>query len=118
MSLTRVTAKELGLLVARARAKSGLSTRVLAAKLNISGAYITRLERGEYLDPSPALLTKLAEALDIEPGRIDRIMRGALSEGLPGMRTYFRAKYDLTPEQIEQIARYIDRYVDSDRRSA
>ena len=112
MPLTRTRAKELGLLIAHARAKAGLSTRVLAGRLHISNAYVSRLESGEYLDPSPAVLTKLAEALDIEPGRLDRIMRGAIADGLPDMRMYFRAKYDLTSSDIERIAKYMSRYVD------
>lgn len=118
MALTVTKAKELGTLVAKARGKKGISQRNLAAELGISDVWITKLEAGVFLDPSPALLAKLAEALDIEPSRIDRLMPGAVADSLPGMRTYFRAKYDLTPEQIERIEHYIDRYVDNDRRAA
>ena len=118
MALTPAKAKELGRLVAKARAKKGLSTRNLAVELGISNVWITKLEAGAFVDPSPALLAKLAEALDIEPSRIDRLMPGAVADSLPGMRTYFRAKYDLSPEQIARIAQYINRYVDRDQRAA
>jgi transcriptional regulator with XRE-family HTH domain len=118
MALTVAKAKELGTLVANARAKRDISTRNLATELGISNVWITKLEAGVFFDPSPSLLAKLAEALDIEPNHIDRLMPGAVADSLPGMRTYFRAKYDLTPEQIERIEHYIDRYVDGDRRAA
>lgn len=34
------------------------------------------------------------------------------------MRTYFRAKYDLRPKELVQIVKYMDRYIDGDRRAA
>ncbi len=118
MALTAAKAKELGRIVARARAKKGLSTRKLEAQLGVSNVWITKLEAGAFVDPSPALLAKLAEALDIEPRRIDRLMPGVVADSLPGMRTYFRAKYDLAPDQVARIEQYIDRYVDHDRSPA
>jgi transcriptional regulator with XRE-family HTH domain len=115
MSLTTAKAKELGELVAKARARKGVSTRKLEAEVGVSNVWITKLEAGVFLDPSPSLLAKLAEALDIEPRRIDRLMPGAVADSLPGMRTYFRAKYDMSPDDIAKVQRYIDRYVDRDR---
>jgi transcriptional regulator with XRE-family HTH domain len=118
MTMSATKAKELGSLVARARARKGLSTRKLAAQIGVSNAWISRLESGWFLDPSPALLARLAEALDIEPEKIDELMPGAVADSLPGIRTYFRAKYDLSPEQVEQIVKYMGRYVSDDRRAA
>jgi transcriptional regulator with XRE-family HTH domain len=116
--MTATKAKELGSLVARARAKKGLTARRLAAQLGVSNTWVTKLESGWFLDPSPAILARLAEALDIEPARIDELMPGAVADSLPGVRTYFRAKYDLSPDQVDQIVKYMDRYVDGDRRAA
>jgi transcriptional regulator with XRE-family HTH domain len=118
MGITATKAKELGTLVARARAKRGISTRKLAAQLDISNAWVSKLEAGLFLDPSPVLLARVAEVLGIEPSRIDELMPGAVADSLPGIRTYFRAKYDMTPEQVERIEQYIDRYVDPPRRAA
>jgi len=118
MALTAAKAKKLGRLVARARARQGLSTRALASQLGISNVWVSKLEAGVFLDPSPSLLARVAEVLNIEPARIDRLMAGAVAESLPGMRLYFRAKYDLTPEQIEQMERYYRRYIEPDQRAA
>jgi transcriptional regulator with XRE-family HTH domain len=118
MTMSATKAKELGALTARARARKGLTARKLAAQLGVSNSWVTKLEAGWFLDPSPSLMARLAEVLDIEPARIDELMPGVVADSLPGMRTYFRAKYDLTPEQVEQIAKYTDRFIDRDRRAA
>ena len=109
MSMTPSQAKELGKLFGTARARSRKSVRDLGADLRVAYVWINRLERGDYLDPSPHRLARLAEVLDIDPARIDRIMRGGFSDSLPSMRTYFRAKTKLTPEQAAQVERYIER---------
>jgi transcriptional regulator with XRE-family HTH domain len=109
MSMTTAQAKQLGSLFAKARARKDLSLRELAWRVGVHTSWLGRLEQGDYADPAPDRLARIADTLDIGPERIDRITRGAMAEGLPGMRTYFRAKYDLTPEQVEQVERYVRR---------
>lgn len=118
MSLTATKAKELGRLIAFARRTKKFSTRKLAAQIGMSHSWVTKLEAGGILDPSPALLARIVEVLDIEPSRIEQLMPGAVASSLPGMRTYFRTKYNLAPEQVAKIEQYIDRYVERDRRAA
>ena len=109
MGMTPTQAKQLGAVVAKARAKKGWSIRDLATRLNVHSSWVGFLEQGRYVDPAPDRLARIGELLDIEPGRMDRLTRGAVSEGLPELGTYFRAKYDLSPEQIEQVERYVRR---------
>jgi transcriptional regulator with XRE-family HTH domain len=109
MSMTPSQARQLGLLVAKARARKGMSLRDLSWKVGVHTSWLGRLEQGDFADPAPDRLARVAEELDIEPGRIDRLTKGSVADGLPGMRTYFRAKYDLTAEQIAQVERYIER---------
>lgn len=109
MSMTAAQARQLGAVIAKARARQGVSVRVLAARLGVNASWITHLEAGRFLDPAPDRLAAVAEALDIDSARMDRITRGAVSEGLPALGTYFRAKYDLTPAQIERVERYVKR---------
>lgn len=109
MGMTPSQAKQLGTVVARARARKGLSLRELATELGVATAWIGFLEQGRYVDPAPDRLARIAEVLDIEPGRIDRLTKGAMTAGLPAPRAYFRAKYDLSAEQAEQVERYIER---------
>jgi transcriptional regulator with XRE-family HTH domain len=116
--MTTAQAKQLGALVARARARKGLSLRDLAGQLGLARSWLGYLEQGRYVDPGPDRLARIAEALDLEPTQIDRITRGAVSDGLPDMRTYFRAKYALTPEQIAQIERYVERYTEPPEEAA
>lgn len=109
MGMTPTQAKQLGAVIAKARAKKGLSIRDLAAKLGVHTSWVGFLEQGRYVDPAPDRLARIAELLDIPAARMNRLTRGAVSEGLPELRTYFRAKYDLSPEQIEQVERYVRR---------
>jgi transcriptional regulator with XRE-family HTH domain len=109
MSMTQSQATRLGQLIASARAEAGLSTRALAAELDVANGWITELENGRFLDPAADRLARLAEVLNIEPGRIDRLTKGAIVDGLPAPRTYFRAKFALTPEEAARVERYIDR---------
>lgn len=109
MSMTTTQAQRLGAVIAKARARKGLSVRALAAQAGVGYAWITNVEGGQYLAPAPARLARLAEALDIEPARLDRLMQGAVADSLPELPTYFRAKYRLTPDQIQKIERYIAR---------
>lgn len=109
MSMTTTQAKQLGSLIAKARARKGLSYRALAQQLGVAYGWLSELEMGRFLDPAPDRLAAVAEALDIDPGRMDRITRGAVSDGLPELGTYFRAKYDLSPAEIAQVERYVRR---------
>jgi len=112
MSMTPTQAKQLGAVIAKARAKKGLSHRALAQQLGVAYGWLSELEAGRFVDPAPGRLARLAEALDIEPSRIDRITKGSMADSLPEVPTYFRAKYGLTPEQSAQIEHYVERYID------
>lgn len=107
MSLTHTQARQLGALIAKARARRGIGQTAFAADLGVAAGWMAGLEQGRFLDPSAERLARIAEALDIPPKQIEQITKGRITERLPELRTYFRAKYDLTPIQIERIERYI-----------
>jgi transcriptional regulator with XRE-family HTH domain len=109
MGMTPIQAKQLGRLIAKARARKGQSLRDLASELGVHASWLGFLEQGRYVEPAPDRLARIAEALDIEPSRIDRITRGSVAESLPEIHTYFRAKYDLSAEEIAKVERYIRR---------
>lgn len=109
MSMTPNKAKQVGMLIAKARTRKGLSVRALSAQLGFATGWIARVEAGDYANPSPDRLARLAQALDIEPSRLDRLTKGAVSDGLPEPRVYFRSKLDLTHEQAKRVERYIER---------
>ncbi len=107
--MTKTQAKQLGQLIARARARKRLTYRGLAELADIAYVWIVRLERGEIRNPAPDRLTRLAEVLDIDPERLDRVSHGHVSDSLPEVRTYFRAKYDLSPDEISRVERLVTR---------
>lgn len=101
--MTKEQAKRIGRMIATARRIKGWSQRRLSVETGISHTSLHNLERGEYTEPSPDRLVRIADALGLDPERISRVADAQMSENLPGMRTYFRAKYDLSPEDIDVI---------------
>ena len=96
-------ARNLGLLIHNARVAKGLSFRGLAAVTDVPLASLKRFEDGVYNDPSPAQITRIAEALDIDPARIDRVSKNHLANSMPSMRTYLRSKEKLSPEAMDSL---------------
>lgn len=57
--------KRLKTMVKALRQAKGLSQRALAARVGVTAAYITMLERGKKTNPSLPTLRKLAKALGV-----------------------------------------------------
>ena len=57
--------RKLQTVIKRLRQAKGLSQRALAARVGVSAAYITMLERGKKTNPSLPTLRKLAKALGV-----------------------------------------------------
>jgi transcriptional regulator with XRE-family HTH domain len=106
--MTKEQAKRIGQLIATARRNKGWSTRRLGIEAGVSHVWLSKLERGEYVSPSPDRLMRVTDALGVDPERIDRVAKGQMSESLPGMRTYFRAKYELSQEEINEVERTVE----------
>jgi transcriptional regulator with XRE-family HTH domain len=60
-----VSPKRLKTVIKRLRQAKGLSQRALAARVGVTAAYITMLERGKKINPSLPTLRKLAKALGV-----------------------------------------------------
>ena len=101
--MTDAQARNLGLLIHNARVAKGLSFRALAAVTDVPLVSLKRFEDGVYNDPSPAQITRIAEALDIDPARIDRVSKNHLANSMPSMRTYLRSKEKLSPEAMDAL---------------
>ncbi len=56
--------------LSRLRTQQGITQEQLAAKLGVSGAYISMLENGKKANPSLGLLHKLARALKVPIGHL------------------------------------------------
>ena len=101
--MTDAQARNLGLLIHNARVAKELSFRALAAITDVPLVSLKRFEDGVYNDPSPAQITRIAEALDIDPARIDRVSKNHLANSMPSMRTYLRSKEKLSPEAMDAL---------------
>src|SRR5438105_10527429 len=98
-----VDPRQLGAYIKRARLRSGLSIRSLAAAAGVDFSWLSRLERGDYTNPDPRHLSQVALALEIDVADLYVLAGYRSGEGLPGFAPYLRAKYDLPPEAIEQL---------------
>ncbi len=77
MSITKVAdekLKELGLYIKKIREEKGFGTNQLAAKMDISPSYITRLEKGQIATVHPYLLKSVAEAMRIDYKELYKIV--------------------------------------------
>lgn len=77
MSITKVSdekLKKLGLYIKKIREEKGFGTNQLAAKMDISPSYITKLEKGHIATVHPYLLKSVAEALRIDFKELYRIV--------------------------------------------
>ena len=62
--------RRLASVIKQRRTKLGLSQRALALRVGVSDAYITQLETRERINPSLAVLKKLAKALRMTVGEL------------------------------------------------
>ena len=95
--------ERLGRYVRGKRAAAGLTLRQLEARSGIDHAWISRLERGEYIKPDPRYLARLADALDVEVTDLYPEAGYQTGSDLPGFEPYLRARYDFPDDAVEQL---------------
>jgi transcriptional regulator with XRE-family HTH domain len=95
--MNQVQAKSLGQLLRRRRREMGLSKRRLAALTGMGDSTIVRLEQGRFTAPSPAKLSRLAEALRLPIADLFALAGYLIPAGLPSFDAYLQAKYPALP---------------------
>ena len=98
--LHKVGVSTLGDLLRSRRESAGLSLTEMAAKLGISRPYLSRLERGEYTNPSPKILIQLGKSLDIRIEDLYAMTGCLLPTDLPSFVPYLRAKHPDWPDLV------------------
>src|SRR6202022_927934 len=83
----------LGDLLRSRREAAGLSLTQMAAKLGISRPYLSRLERGQYSNPSSKILIQLSKGLSIRTEDLYAMTGCLLPTELPSFAPYLRAKH-------------------------
>ena len=82
----------------------GLSQAGLAAEAEVSAPYLSRLERGEYTNPSPVLLMRIAQRLDIPLADLYAITGCLLPSELPGYEAYLHAMHpDWPADSVQEL---------------
>jgi transcriptional regulator with XRE-family HTH domain len=90
-------AKELGKLLRQRRQAVGLSQRRLAVLAQMGDSTIVRLEHGQFLAPSPAKLSRLAEALHLPLADLFALAAYLVPGELPSFEVYLQTKYPALP---------------------
>jgi HTH-type transcriptional regulator, competence development regulator len=93
------------------RKRSGLSLRGLEDASGVDRSTISRIENGEYQQPSPSNLTKLAAGLGVDASKLLTAAgyTASQADALPSMRVYLRTKYGhLTADERERLADMLD----------
>lgn len=88
----------LGKLIRSRRQDAGLSLTQLASELGVSRPYLSRLERGEYTNPSSKVLTQLIRRFDLNVDDVYALSGNMFPEDLPNYGPYLRAKHVGWPE--------------------
>lgn len=85
--------KALGKLIARERARQGLSLETLGNAAGGNRSTIMRLERGTFAHPDPEKLQRIARALDLDAADLFALAGYRPSDDLPSFVPYLEAKY-------------------------
>ncbi|SRR6266542_747695 len=96
----------LGSYLRQAREQGGVTTRKLAATLHLHASYISRLETGVLLHPSPEVLQRIARVLRVSYEDLFALSGHLLPQDLPSYRPYLRVKYDMSDRDFERLADY------------
>lgn len=102
-------ATPLGCLFQQKREDAGLSQRQLADELRVSRTYVSRLERGEYSNPSPQVLMRFAKRFDVDLSDLYAITGCMLPTDLPAYEAYLHAKHPEWPgAAIDDLVSYYE----------
>jgi transcriptional regulator with XRE-family HTH domain len=103
----QIKAIELGALIHAHRLAADMSTTELAKRSGIDRSTIYRIEGGEFSEPSPQRLQRIASALGTEVEDYFALAGYFTTHGMPTLGPYLRTKYDVAPEVAEEVERYL-----------
>ena len=105
--LNDIVSVTLGAYIRQAREKHNISARRLSADLHMHPSYISRVEAGNFKQPSPEKLQRIAERLGLDYSNLCALA-GYQVPGLPGLPAYLRLKYDMSDEDARRISEYFE----------
>src|SRR5579859_1165742 len=102
----------LGKLLREARIKAHISQEQLAERTGVSRPFLSQLETGKYLQPSPATLQSIAAELHISIDDLHAFTGYTMPSDLPEYEAYLHAKYQLPDKAIAELISYFE-YIQS-----
>lgn len=103
---TEPDAVKLGEYIRAQRETLGISQRQLADRTGLHHSTLARLEAGDYAQPAPANLHRIAEALDLDPADLFALAGHTVPSELPSFTPYLRAKYAIPDRAARELADY------------
>jgi transcriptional regulator with XRE-family HTH domain len=101
--------KALGKLIARERARQGLSLETLGNAAGGNRSTIMRLERGTFAHPNPDKLQRIAHALGLDAGDLFALAGYMPPNVLPSLDRYLRIVFDdLSAKDRKDVERYVE----------
>lgn len=110
MRLTPI--QEIGRRIAKQREYLGMSKRELARRADIKDSTIIRLERGEFANPQPDTLRRIAEALELPLADLYALADYVVPAELPTFKPYLRSKYqDMPSDAVDDLNKAFERII-------
>ncbi len=78
----------------------------LAKRSGVDRSTIYRIEMGEFAEPSPGRLQRIASALGTEVEDYFALAGYYATHGMPNLGLYLRTKYDATPQIADDVEKY------------
>ncbi len=103
----RATPVTLGEYIRQARERRDISARKLSEELHMHPSYISRVEAGNFKQPSPEKLQRIAEYLELDYDDLCALA-GYRAPGLPDFLPYLRAKYDMNDDDARRLGDYFE----------
>jgi transcriptional regulator with XRE-family HTH domain len=106
--MTPEQAKALGAFIRSRREACQLSARGLAAAADVDVTTVTRLEGGEFANPTPDKLRRIAHVLGVSSTDLFALADYVTPDELPAPALYLRVKYpDLPTAAVDEMARML-----------
>lgn len=104
--MKKTNAQRLGDYLRKHREVQGLSQRRLAQASGINQSTVIRIERGDFVNPTPDTVRALATTLDLPLSDVWRVAGYEVDPELPAPMPFLRAKYrDLPADQLEALTK-------------
>ncbi len=104
--MSPVDLRELGEFVRRHRKAKHLTMRALADMAGIGHTSVHKIEHGDYGQPAPEKLRRLASGLGVPAEDLYALAGYVIPDRLPDFAPYLRAKFDLPEEAVNQLQQY------------